>query len=56
MFSSDLSEDQLKQRLGHMASTPCQVKWDPPLSLSLSNQLPIMVVEIVNDIYFDTIL
>ncbi|KAJ3669348.1 hypothetical protein LUZ60_011298 [Juncus effusus] len=25
MFSSDLSEDQLRQRLGHMASTPCQV-------------------------------
>ncbi|XP_042516234.1 UPF0613 protein PB24D3.06c-like [Macadamia integrifolia] len=25
MFSSDLSDDQLKMRLGHMASTPCQV-------------------------------
>lgn len=25
MFSSDLSEDQLKQRLGHMCNTPCQV-------------------------------
>lgn len=25
MFSSDLSDDQLKQRLGHMANTPCQV-------------------------------
>lgn len=25
MFSSDLSEDQLRQRLGHMSSTPCQV-------------------------------
>ncbi|KAK2646905.1 hypothetical protein Ddye_022100 [Dipteronia dyeriana] len=25
MFSSDLSEDQLKTRLGHMANTPCQV-------------------------------
>ncbi|KAK1563174.1 hypothetical protein Q3G72_023456 [Acer saccharum] len=25
MFSSDLSEDQLKMRLGHMANTPCQV-------------------------------
>ncbi|KAI5650599.1 hypothetical protein M9H77_36604 [Catharanthus roseus] len=25
MFSSDLSEDQLKQRLGHMSNTPCQV-------------------------------
>lgn len=26
MFSSDLSEDQLKQRLGHMSNTPCQVR------------------------------
>ena len=26
MFSSDLSDDQLKTRLGHMANTPCQVK------------------------------
>ncbi|KAI3496556.1 hypothetical protein L1887_38921 [Cichorium endivia] len=25
MFSSDLSDDQLKQRLGHMCNTPCQV-------------------------------
>ncbi|XP_008786931.2 UPF0613 protein PB24D3.06c-like [Phoenix dactylifera] len=25
MFSSDLSEDQLRLRLGHMTSTPCQV-------------------------------
>lgn len=25
LFSSDLSEDQLKQRLGHMSNTPCQV-------------------------------
>ncbi|ONK78126.1 uncharacterized protein A4U43_C02F14620 [Asparagus officinalis] len=25
MFSSDLSEDQLKARLGHMSNTPCQV-------------------------------
>ncbi|KAL0548293.1 hypothetical protein IC582_012741 [Cucumis melo] len=25
MFSSDLSDDQLKLRLGHMANTPCQV-------------------------------
>lgn len=25
MFSSDLSDDQLKTRLGHMSSTPCQV-------------------------------
>lgn len=25
MFSSDLSDDQLKQRLGHMTTTPCQV-------------------------------
>ncbi|KAJ4751613.1 UPF0613 protein PB24D3.06c [Rhynchospora pubera] len=25
IFSSDLSEDQLRQRLGHMAGTPCQV-------------------------------
>ncbi|CAH9080555.1 unnamed protein product [Cuscuta europaea] len=25
LFSSDLSDDQLKQRLGHMVSTPCQV-------------------------------
>lgn len=25
MFSSDLSEDQLKQRLGHMSNTPCQI-------------------------------
>ncbi|XP_008790967.1 UPF0613 protein PB24D3.06c-like isoform X2 [Phoenix dactylifera] len=25
MFSSDLSEDQLRLRLGHMSSTPCQV-------------------------------
>ncbi|CAI9118596.1 OLC1v1020187C1 [Oldenlandia corymbosa var. corymbosa] len=25
MFSSDLSEDQLKQRLGHMSHTPCQI-------------------------------
>lgn len=25
MFSSDLNDDQLKQRLGHMANTPCQV-------------------------------
>ncbi|KAH7573710.1 hypothetical protein JRO89_XS03G0196300 [Xanthoceras sorbifolium] len=25
MFSSDLSEDQLRTRLGHMANTPCQV-------------------------------
>ncbi|KAM7459289.1 hypothetical protein LguiA_036733 [Lonicera macranthoides] len=25
MFSSDLSEDQLRQILGHMANTPCQV-------------------------------
>ncbi|KAJ4968408.1 hypothetical protein NE237_015109 [Protea cynaroides] len=25
MFSSDLSDDQLKMRLGHMESTPCQV-------------------------------
>nr|GME09309.1 UPF0613 protein PB24D3.06C [Ipomoea batatas] len=25
LFSSDLSDDQLKQRLGHMCNTPCQV-------------------------------
>ncbi|PSR92685.1 UPF0613 protein like [Actinidia chinensis var. chinensis] len=25
MFSSDLSDDQLKMRLGHMSNTPCQV-------------------------------
>lgn len=25
MFSSDLSDDQLKTRIGHMANTPCQV-------------------------------
>ncbi|OMO85378.1 hypothetical protein COLO4_21645 [Corchorus olitorius] len=25
MFSSDLNDDQLKMRLGHMANTPCQV-------------------------------
>ncbi|KAF2583035.1 hypothetical protein F2Q68_00000665 [Brassica cretica] len=25
IFSSDLSDDQLKTRLGHMANTPCQV-------------------------------
>ncbi|KAJ4847252.1 hypothetical protein Tsubulata_004664 [Turnera subulata] len=25
MFSSDLSEDQLRTRLGHMSNTPCQV-------------------------------
>jgi len=25
MFSSDLSEDQLRQRLGHMSTTQCQV-------------------------------
>ncbi|KAK4796763.1 hypothetical protein SAY86_029089 [Trapa natans] len=25
LFSSDLSDDQLKMRLGHMSSTPCQV-------------------------------
>ncbi|GAA0139037.1 hypothetical protein LIER_00663 [Lithospermum erythrorhizon] len=25
MFSSDLSEDQLKQRLGHMCTIPCQI-------------------------------
>ncbi|XP_024960097.1 UPF0613 protein PB24D3.06c [Cynara cardunculus var. scolymus] len=25
MFSSDLSDDQLKQRLAHMSNTPCQV-------------------------------
>ncbi|KAL5701713.1 hypothetical protein ACHQM5_027023 [Ranunculus cassubicifolius] len=25
LFSSDLSDDQLKTRLGHMSSTPCQV-------------------------------
>lgn len=25
MFSSDLSEDQLRMRLGHMSNTPCQV-------------------------------
>ncbi|KAL4564632.1 hypothetical protein LXL04_028699 [Taraxacum kok-saghyz] len=25
MFSSDLSDDQLRQRLGHMSNTPCQV-------------------------------
>ncbi|XP_076952733.1 UPF0613 protein PB24D3.06c-like [Bidens hawaiensis] len=25
MFSSDLSDDQLKQRIGHMCNTPCQV-------------------------------
>lgn len=25
LFSSDLSDDQLKQRLGHMSNTPCQV-------------------------------
>lgn len=25
MFSSDLSEDQLKMRLGHMSNTHCQV-------------------------------
>ncbi|RAL38467.1 hypothetical protein DM860_002445 [Cuscuta australis] len=25
LFSSDLNDDQLKQRLGHMCSTPCQV-------------------------------
>ncbi|XP_022973669.1 UPF0613 protein PB24D3.06c [Cucurbita maxima] len=25
MFSSDLSDDQLRMRLGHMANTPCQV-------------------------------
>ncbi|KAF6145274.1 hypothetical protein GIB67_041469 [Kingdonia uniflora] len=25
MFSSDLSDDQLKMRLGHMSTTPCQV-------------------------------
>ena len=25
MFSSDLSDDQLRMRLGHMSNTPCQV-------------------------------
>ncbi|KAK9933478.1 hypothetical protein M0R45_020675 [Rubus argutus] len=25
MFSSDLTDDQLRLRLGHMANTPCQV-------------------------------
>ncbi|KAJ6804868.1 UPF0613 protein PB24D3.06c [Iris pallida] len=25
MFSSDLSEDQLRMRLGHLSNTPCQV-------------------------------
>ncbi|KAM7466671.1 hypothetical protein LguiB_014233 [Lonicera macranthoides] len=25
MFSSDLSDDQLKQRLGHLCTTPCQI-------------------------------
>ncbi|XP_027165409.1 UPF0613 protein PB24D3.06c [Coffea eugenioides] len=25
LFSSDLSEDQLRQRLGHMSHTPCQI-------------------------------
>lgn len=25
MFSSDFSDDQLKQKLGHMSNTPCQV-------------------------------
>ncbi|CDP05625.1 unnamed protein product [Coffea canephora] len=25
LFSSDLSEDQLRQRLGHMSRTPCQI-------------------------------
>ncbi|KMS94734.1 hypothetical protein BVRB_015810 [Beta vulgaris subsp. vulgaris] len=25
MFSSDLSEDQLRMRLGHMSNIPCQV-------------------------------
>lgn len=27
MFSSDLNEHQLKMRLGHMSSTPCQVPY-----------------------------
>lgn len=26
MFSSDLTDDQLRLRLGHMANTPCQVE------------------------------
>lgn len=26
MFSSDLSDDQLRMRLGHMSNTPCQVQ------------------------------
>lgn len=25
MFSSDLTDDQLRMRLGHMSNTPCQV-------------------------------
>lgn len=25
LFSSDFSDDQLKQKLGHMSNTPCQV-------------------------------
>ena len=31
MFSSDLNEDQLRMRLGHMANTPCQVPCTFPI-------------------------
>ncbi|XWS13559.1 hypothetical protein CRYUN_Cryun36dG0047400 [Craigia yunnanensis] len=31
MFSSDLNDDQLRLRLGHMANTPCQVPYTFPI-------------------------
>lgn len=36
LFSSDLSDDQLKQRLGHMSNTPCQVTPSSGLSFIFS--------------------
>ena len=41
MFSSDLSDDQLKTRLGHMANTPCQVK--TKLNITIIDSFPVPV-------------
>ncbi|KAG1338463.1 hypothetical protein COCNU_04G007690 [Cocos nucifera] len=42
MFSSDLSEDQLRLRLGHMSSTPCQLLCS--FTLRLLHQMPSTII------------
>ena len=42
MFSSDLSDDQLKMRLGHMSSTHCQVIIDKYFNYNLKFKVKII--------------